>query len=258
MTRYFVDTNCLLGLTFINDRWCPDAKRLFDTDNTIYTGKNAVYEYCSSTEGNSRRSADIRLDRDEGLYGEKRAKLRLKLRQFGKMLQTYSDDELDIETVMDEYVERFDMKESEEKEVRPRLQKYFEWYFEKEGELTRRTAREAARKLKDVLMERSIKHKDQIEARVYLEPIRDREYPEVEKRLKEWPVHMKNNADIALICDAVFLKEEIGISHFVTGDFTDIYSNQDWIHENLGFSVLYLLETFAGEEAPTASIDLDN
>jgi len=164
------------------------------------------------------------LDRDEGLCGEKRAKLRLKLRQFGKKLQTYSDDELDIDAVMDEYVDRFDIKESEEKEVWPRLQKYFEWYFDKEGELTRRTAREAARELKDVLIERSIKHKDQIEARVYLEPIRNRKYPDVERRAKEWPVHMANTADIALICDAVFLKEEIGISHFVTGDFTDIYS----------------------------------
>jgi hypothetical protein len=56
----------------------------------------------------------------------------------------------------------------------------------------------------------------------------------------------------------VFLKEEIGISHFITGDFTDIYSNQDWIHENLGFTVLYLLDTFAGEEKPTAGQDLDN
>lgn len=37
---------------------------------------------------------------------------------------------------MDEYVDRFDNKESEEKEMRPRLQKYFEWYFEKEGEFT--------------------------------------------------------------------------------------------------------------------------
>ena len=258
MTRYFVDTNCLLGLTFINDRWYPDAKRLFDTDNTLYTGKNAVYEYCSSSEDNNRRNADIRLDRDDGLYGEKRAKLRLRLRQFGKKLQTYRDDDLDIETVMDEYVDRFDMRKSEEEEVRPRIRNYFEWYFEKEGELSRRTAREAARKLKDVLMERSIKHKNQIESRVYLQPVRDREYPDVKRRLKERPVRMKNTADIALICDAVFLKEEIGISHFVTGDFKDIYSNQGWIHENLGFSVLYLLETFAGEEKPTASLDIDD
>lgn len=56
----------------------------------------------------------------------------------------------------------------------------------------------------------------------------------------------------------MYLKEEIGISHVVTGDFKEVYSNQDWIHENLGFSVLYLLERFAGEEIPTASLDLDD
>jgi len=34
MTRYFVDTNVLIGLTFSHDRWAVEAERILDGHNT--------------------------------------------------------------------------------------------------------------------------------------------------------------------------------------------------------------------------------
>jgi len=47
MTRYFLDTGPMLGVTFLHDLWRDESERLFDTDNTLYTCDAAIYEYCN-------------------------------------------------------------------------------------------------------------------------------------------------------------------------------------------------------------------
>lgn len=246
--RYFLDTNCLLGVTFLQDRWYPEAKRLFGTDNTLYTGRTAVYEYCCSTETNHRQTADVEWGKEDGRFGEKQAELRLNQSKFDKKMQMLREEDLDVGTVLQEFVDLFDMKESEEEEVKPRMRKYFEEFFEKEGEVTRRTARTAVRDLKDVLLARSFKHKAMVEARIYLEPIRDEDYPDLKDSMRKYPVSINNNADIDMMCDAYYLLEQGMLEKVITGDFVDIYSNRDWFRDKMDLTVMWLLDSFAGED----------
>ena len=46
MTRYFVDTNVLAGLSYTHDRWHRDVKLLFE-HNTLYTSEFVIFEYCN-------------------------------------------------------------------------------------------------------------------------------------------------------------------------------------------------------------------
>lgn len=246
--RYFLDTNCLLGVTFLQDRWYPEAKRLFQTDNTLYTGRTAVYEYCCSTETNHRQTAEVEWGKEDGRFGEKQAELRLNQSKFDKKMQMYGDDELTVETVLQEFVDLFEMRVREEEEVKPRMRKYFEAFFDKEGEVTRRTARTAVRDLKDVLLARSFKHKAMVEASVHLEPIRTEDYPDLKESMRKYPVSIDNNSDIDMMCDAYFLQERGMLEKVITGDFVDIYSNRDWFRDNMNLTVMWLMDTFAGEE----------
>lgn len=246
--RYFLDTSCLIGVTFLHDRWYPEAKRLFETDNTFLTGRRAAFEYCCSTRTNSKKTADISLEREDGRFGEKQAELRLNQSKFDKQIQSYDDFELDVDTVLDDFISLFKMKEVEEEEVKPRMRKYFEKYFAKAGEVTQETARAAARDLKDVLLWRSFKHKAMIEARVHHEPIRDRNYPDLVDSMKQYPPRIDNTADIDLLCDAYYLVENREVKKMITGDYVDIFSNADWIWDKMGLRVLYLTNKFAGEE----------
>jgi len=74
MTRYFVDTNVLIGLTFSHDRWAIEAERILNGQNTLFTSEFVIYEYCSRQQGSPRivpDPAQLRVEPDDesGVFG---------------------------------------------------------------------------------------------------------------------------------------------------------------------------------------------
>ena len=234
--RYFLDTNCLLGLTFAHDVWNPDSNRLFDTDNTLYTGKAVLYEYCNRTKDARGDSASAVWTAENGVYGRIRADIRMAKLLTDQRLQTYRDEELTAAIVADEFIEQFEIQE----EAQARVRRYFE--AELEEPVTRRDARDAVRTIADYILEQSRKSKEKLEARLHLDPSRDTTYPRRREQISRY-IH---DSDAEVLCDALYLREEKILERVITAD-KGIYENRENLNSVLGLRILFLKDAFANE-----------
>lgn len=239
--RYFLDTNCLLGLTFAQDVWNPDAKRLFATDNSLYTGETVLYEYCNRSEGNSREDASINWQGEGGVYGRIRTDLRMAKLLTDQRLQTYREGELTAELVADEFIEQFEIQD----EAECRVKRYFETKLEEP--VTRRDARDAVREVSDTILERSRKAKERLEARLHLSPVRESDYPRVRDHIGRY----LHDSDAEVLCDAYYLKEQGVLERVVTAD-KGIYEHRDSLRSITGLRVMFLKDDFSYENIETA------
>lgn len=235
--RYFLDTNCLLGLTFAQDVWNPDAKRLFAADDSLYTGETVLYEYCNRTDSNSRSGASIDWQSEDGVYGRIRADLRMAKLLTDQRLQTYREGELTPGLVAEEFIEQFDIQD----EAKHRIERYFESKLDEP--VARRDARDAVRNVCDTILERSRKVKDRLEARLHLTPVRDSSYPRLRNQISRY-IH---ESDAKVLCDAYYLQEQGVLERVVTAD-KGIYENRERLRSILGVRVLFLKDTFANED----------
>jgi len=235
--RYFLDTNCLLGLTFAQDVWNPDAGRLFETDNSLYTGETVLYEYCNRSESTTRDSVSIDWQSEDGVYGQIRADFRMAKLLTDQRLQTYPEDELTAEVIADEFIEQFEIQD----EAKLRVERYFESKLEKP--ITRREARDSVREVSDTILERSQRAKERLEARLHLNPVRNSTYPRIGDQISRY-IH---DSDVEVLCDAYFLRERGEIERVVTAD-KGIYENRNRLYSVLSLRILFLKDTFANED----------
>jgi len=122
MPRYFVDTNCLLGMTFFHDRWYRDVKPLYE-NNRLYASEAVLWEYCNRGDGDPRMPEDpseteITTDAEEGKYDDIRSDLKKKLPKFDREIKRLAIEGLTLEGVIEAVVDHFEIREQAEKQVR--------------------------------------------------------------------------------------------------------------------------------------------
>lgn len=254
MTRYFLDTGPLLGVTFLHDLWRDESKALFDTDNTLYTSDTVLYEYCNYDGSNSLETADIDLESEDGRFGQILSKIRLAQRSLDLKLQGYADNELDLDTLIEKFIEETGLKENIrpkellDQRIKPNLREYF---IQKIGdrEVTQAVAREVMDDLCDEIEAEARATQQRIAQRVKRVPEREADWSERKQRLHFVDDHL----DKEILCDAANMRDKNQLSQVVTTDNNHMYSNRERINTILGLTIVFIKDEFADHHLPNKS-----
>ena len=131
MARYFLDNGVLIGLTFLYDAWRDEAERVFDTGNSLFVNEAVIYDYCNRTRENSLEEADIDWDTEEGVFGKKLSPIRAAQFNLDLKMESLTDDELDLETLVDSFLEESQVEKKTDEDlieeyIRPRIRDFLE------------------------------------------------------------------------------------------------------------------------------------
>ncbi|WP_424016257.1 hypothetical protein ACOZ4N_00390 (plasmid) [Halorientalis pallida] len=250
MSSYFLDTNVLVGYTFLHNRWQDHTQRLMSTNNTLYTGETTKYEYCVKRHPGPRNGVPLDWSKEDGVVGTVKRNLRKYKRLTVLELESKDKTELDPETVSEVFIDEFDVEEQIEHKV--------ENYFEKElaQDCTLTDVEEALNKLINRINTTSLDRKDELRKRLKVRPRRsgsdyssqvDQLTHLIEGRQKEYC------ADAHVLCDAMDLKNRRIINKIVSGDKSDMYSNREEIDAITSLSVVYLKDEFAKKPGPQST-----
>lgn len=251
MTRYFLDTGVLVGLTFLHDLWYDEAERVFDNNNGLYTSRAVVYEYCNSTESNRLEDATVDWETEAGLYGAKLSKVRVAQMNLNMWLDGCDDKELDVERLVDAFLEETDVNrkvkppELIERYIRPNISAFLK--DEIGDEITRKASRKALDKLCDTVIDGAEETREMIQNRVTWGPSGTREEEERNRRLG----FVEGYVDKVILCDAEHQSDLNLIEKVVTSDKSHMYGNRDRIRAVLGIPVVYIKDEFADHRLPT-------
>lgn len=251
MTRYFLDTGPLVGVTFLHDLWRDEAERLFETDNSLYTSRAVVYEYCNSTSENSLDSTEVDWETQEGLFGEKFSNVRAAQTNLDLKLRTYDDADLDIETLVDEFVSVTGIKENVypqrliEEIIRPNIRDFLQ--VEIGGQqVSCERARKSMDALCDTIMNDALEMRDQLRNRVTRGPTGTWSEEERNRRLH----FVDGYRDKVILCDASHQRDRNLVEKLVTSDKSHMYENRERIQAILGVTIVYIKDEFAKHDLP--------
>lgn len=254
MARYFLDTGALVGLTFLHDLWHDEAERLFDTDNSLYTSRAVVYEYCNSTDTNMLEEADVSWHSEEGLFGDKLAKVRAAQMNLDLRLRNYDDEELDLETLVDAFIEETGIADRIypprliDEYIRPNIRAFLEDEVA-DQKITCELAREVMDALCDTIQEKARNTRDEIRERVTKVPEREGDMEADKHRLD----FIDGYVDKVILCDVGHLQEKNILDKLITSDKSHIYGNRKRIEAVLGIRVLYIKDEFADHTLPSGA-----
>jgi len=252
MVRYFVDTGPLVGATFLHDLWRDESERLFDTDNSLHTSRAVVYEYCNSTSENTLESAEVTWMSQEGRFGEKLSKIRAAQTNLGIKLHTYSDEEIDLETLVDDFISVTGIKEEVypksliREVIRPNIRDFLIEEINNQ-EVTCKVAREAMDALCDTIIDDAWEMHARLQTRITKGPSGTRNKEERNRRLE----FVDGYVDKVILCDAEHQRDLNIIHKVVTSDKSHMYGNRERIRAVLGLSIVYIKDKFADHELPT-------
>jgi len=250
MTRYFVETNVLAGLTYTHDRWHRDVKPLYQ-NNTLYTSEYVIYEYCNQRRHDpsivsdpSELSADP--DAENGKYRHIGKILEDRIPFFDKQIRQLQREGMTVEKVVDAFIDHFEIREQAE----PQIRSYFQDYFSTR-ELTDRNARRAVQDLRDLILWAAERNKDilmekvKIRRSAYDQMVAEREIIEEEIGLGEWGM---SREDLQWVLDAIHVMQQGELDRFVTGDKSDVAYFKHTLTNEFGISVLYATEEFYSDD----------
>ena len=252
MARYFLDTGVLVGLTFLHDLWSDEAERLFATDNTLYTSRTVVYEYCNSTAANSPESAKVDWETEEGVFGDKLSKVRVAQMNLDLKYRGVDEEELTLDTLVDDFVSETGIdrevfpKELIEERIHPNIRAF----LEKEiggREITCDVARETMDVLCDTIQTQARDAREMILKRVT-------EYPESDlDQDKFLPVleFVDGYGDKLILSTVANLNKKNILERIVTADKSHMYGNRDRLKAVLGIHVVFIKDEFANPSLPT-------
>jgi predicted nucleic acid-binding protein len=254
MARYFLDTGVLVGLTFLHDLWHDEATRLFTTDNSLYTSRTPVYEYCNSTKRNSIENSSVDWDTEEGVFGDKLSKVRVAQMNLDLKYRTYQDEDLDLKMLVDDFItetgidrEIFPERLIEQR-IRPNIRSFLEELIDGE-DLTCEIAREALDVLCDTI---------QNEARIARSRILERvtEYPEADVDFETYLPRLRfvdGTGDQRILSTVAHLVDQALLRKIVTADKSHMYGNRERLRSVCGIHVVYLKDEFANHRLPSES-----
>lgn len=253
MSRYFLDTGPLVGVTFLHDLWHDEAERLFETDNSLSTSRAVIYEYCNSTSENSLDSAEVSWETDEGRFGDKFSKIRAAQTNLGIKLRSYADEELDLEILVDEFISVTRIEKNVHPQrliqeiIRPNIRSFLRDEIG-EQQVTCKTAREAMDALCDTIISDALETRTQLQKRVTWRPTN--EWTDEERNQRLWFVD--GYVDKVILCDATYQRNRNLNEKLVTSDKSHMYENRDRIRAVLGLPIVYLKDEFADHDLPSS------
>jgi len=217
MPRYFIDTNCLVGLTFFHDRWYHDVKPLYE-NNRLYASEAVLYEYCNRDSGDPSMpddpsNFDISRDAVAGKYSDIRDELEKKLPRFHREIRRLAMDGLTLEGVVDAVVDHFEIREQAE----PQIEAFLEEYFE-ERALIERQVKTAVRDLVDRILYTSKENKESLLSQLTLVDSKYHEMEQTRETIEYETDGWIQEADFCILLDAVRLAQAGTLGKFVSGD----------------------------------------
>ena len=252
MSRYFPDTGALVGLTFLHDLWRDEAERLFATDNTLYTSRTVLYEYCNSTRENSPETADVDWEAEDGVFGDKLARVRVAQMNLGLKYQSYDNDDLSIGKLVDDFVSEMGIDrnvfppELIDERIRPNIREFIEDELG-DRQVTKALARQTMDALCDTIQTEARKARAEIRERVI-------EYPEEKFGRDEFMpllTFVDGHGDQRILSEVADLKEKNVLDTIVTADKSHMYGNRDRLNSVLGIRVVYIKDEFASHSIPS-------
>jgi len=250
MSRYFVDTNVLVGYTFLHNRWQDHTSRLMATNNTLYTGETTKYEYCVKRHPGPQNGERLDWSKEDGVVGTVKRNLRKFKRLTVLELQSKEESELDPETVSEVFIQEFDVEE----QVQHKVEKYFEKELDQDCTLS--DVKDALNKLINRINTTSLDRKDEIRRRLKVRPRQPgKDYSSDIDQLTHLIEGERDKycADAHVLCDAMDLKDRRVLNKIVSGDKGDMYLNRGEIDAITGLSVVYLKDEFADKPSPQST-----
>lgn len=243
MASYYVDTNILVGYTFLHNRWQDHTRRLMASENTLYAGDTVLYEYCVNVGHGPRDGEPLDWSQEDGVIGKEKRKLR-KRKRF-TYLELKTRDNLNPETVSKVFIEKFDVEEQIEHKVKE--------YFEKEldQDCTLDDVESSLNKLINRVNSTAIDRKDEVRKRVKIRRRRkDKDYSTPCSQMSRIIDGEEDeySPDAEVLTDAMDLKDRFLIDTVVTGDKGDMIYNKDKIESITRLNLVYLKNKFANED----------
>ena len=243
MASYYVDTNVLVGYTFLHNRWQDHTRRLMASENTLYAGDTVLYEYCINTGHGPRDGEPLDWSKEDGVIGKEKRKLR-KRKRF-TYLELKTRDDLDPETVSKVFIKKFEVEEQIEHKVNN--------YFEKEldEDWTLDEVEDSLNKLINRINSTAINRKDEVRKRVKIRRRReDKDYSTSCSQMSRIIDGDEDeySPDAEVLTDAMDLKDRFLIDTVVTGDKGDMISNRDKLEPITRLNLVYLKNKFANED----------
>lgn len=251
MARYFLDTGVLVGLTFLHDLWHDDAERLFDTDNGLYTSQAVIYEYCNNSKSSRLENTVVDWNTDAGLFGAILAKVRAAQMNLNLRMDGYDNDELDIETIVEAFLEETDVmgnirpERLIEEHIEPNIRNELEDTID-DDEVTPASGRRALDSLCDTVINEAHEMREQLQNRVTQGPSGTLSESERKQRLGFVDGYM----DKVILSDAANQNDRNLVSTVVTADKSDMYGYHERISAELGIRVVYIKDEFANPSWP--------
>ena len=245
MASYYVDTNVLVGYTFLHNRWQDHTRRLMASENTLYAGCTVLYEYCVNVGHGPRDGKPLDWSKEDGVVGKERRKLRKQKRFTYLELKTKDEEELDPDTVSEVFIDKF--------EVEDQIKHKVEDYFEKEldQDCTLDDVEESLNKLINRINSTAIDRKGEIQKRIKIRRRRDdKDYSTPCSQMSRIIDGGEDEycPDAEVLVDAMDLKDRYLINTVVTSDKGDMISNRDKLEPITQLNLVYLKNKFANED----------
>jgi predicted nucleic acid-binding protein len=284
MARYFLDTGVIVGYTFLHDLWRAETEEIFDSDNSLYINRVVLFEYCNNTDENSLGQVEVDWETEEGRFGDI-IRLAEGIEPIMDMaVEAYDEDELTIETLIDEFISTADIDEEVDEEkreeyIRPTLREFI--LDELDGEpLTSSNVSEVTSALFATIIEGGRKNRKEIKERVtYCEipqkerdpylphlvetMIRDESGDWWKESTIEW---LEDNSafenksefrevvedrDTLILADLGYLKDNGVIDTMITVDNSDMYDKHNRIEAVIGVHIQSAKDSVADHSYPS-------
>lgn len=241
MARYFLDTGVLVGLTFLHDGWRVEAERVFESENTFYVNRIVVFEYCNSVPGKSREATSIDWESNDGVFGRILSQARLAQLNVEARLDSLSDDELELDNLVEVFLEEAGVYDGEEDEdlideyIRPRVREYLREFTEGRS-VTRSVALEAMTSLCSEVVDGAHEKRDEIRQRVRVHNVE----PENREPYIDQLEFIDGRGDTEILASVAHLKDQNVLEKIISTDKSHMYSKRDRIKASIKVSVVYI------------------
>lgn len=241
MSRYCVDTNVLLGFTFLQNRWREHTERLLNSGNSLYVSDKVLFEYCTNRDKLKQSDATISWEKSAGKVGDEKWRIQQDVRQSVLEVDTLEEDEITPERVASTLIDEHDV----EPQVQDRIKTYFVQKLS--ADPTRDEAKDALRDLRDRIVDKANDRKDTLSEEITFSRVGNDPCPDIAEQVARQITngHQDDHPDADVVADAHELKDRSVASKLVTGDKGDIYTNREEINNITGLGVLYLKDEFA-------------
>lgn len=220
MARYFVDTSCLVGMSFLHDSWYRDAKLVYDSGNDIVLSEFVLYEYCNRDRDedpsvvDDPTTLDLSVKARDGVFGKKYEELENILPHFERHIDRLALDGLTMNELVKSFIEHFDIRDDDI----PAVVAYFENYFESR-ELIAANAKPCVKDLVDSILYVARENKQRILDDADIIPSSYHEQGKIRRQIDDIiaPSNLPDE-DRDVIIDAIHFSNTGKIDMMITGD----------------------------------------